>query len=38
VAPVWDCFANNLGSMHLARSAGFVAAAPPYPFFTITKS
>lgn len=35
--PLWDCFANNLGSMQLARSTGFVASHPPYPFFTITK-
>ena len=37
VAPLWDCFANNAGSMQLSRSIGFVPKGPPYPFFTINK-
>jgi GNAT superfamily N-acetyltransferase len=35
--PLWDCFTNNAGSMHLCRSVGFTAQTPPYPFFTISK-
>lgn len=37
IAPLWDCFTNNEGSMQLCRSAGFTAAGPAYPFFTIGK-
>ncbi len=37
VLPLWDCFANNVGSMQLCRSIGFRAPRPPYPFFTINK-
>lgn len=37
IAPLWDCFTNNTGSVQLASSTGFVPAAPPYPFFTIAK-
>jgi GNAT superfamily N-acetyltransferase len=37
VTPLWDCFTNNAGSMALCRSAGFVPARVPYPFFTIAK-
>lgn len=35
--PLWDCFSNNAGSMHLCRSVGFRAPRPPYPFFTINR-
>ena len=35
--PLWDCFANNAGSVHLCRSVGFAARGPQYPFFTISK-
>ncbi|MBK8870704.1 MAG: GNAT family N-acetyltransferase [Elusimicrobia bacterium] len=35
--PVWDCFINNVGSMALCQSTGFVPAGAPYPFFTIAK-
>lgn len=35
IAPLWDCFTNNAGSLALARSVGFVSGAGPYPFFTI---
>ncbi|EHP40424.1 gcn5-related N-acetyltransferase [Cupriavidus basilensis OR16] len=35
--PLWDCFANNSGSMALCRSIGFVPAMAAYPFFTINK-
>lgn len=37
VAPVWDCFTNNFGSMALCNSVGFIAADRPYLFFTIPK-
>lgn len=37
VQPLWDCFANNSGSLQLCRSVGFRAPHPPYPFFTINK-
>lgn len=37
VAPLWDCFTNNAGSMNLARAVGFAPSAPPYAFFTIPK-
>lgn len=37
VAPVWDCFTNNAGSMALARSCGFRPAGRPYPFYTIPR-
>jgi hypothetical protein len=35
--PVWDCFTNNIGSMALCRSSGFVPASDAYAFFTIAK-
>lgn len=35
--PLWDCFTNNLGSMMLCKSVGFIAPKAPYPFFTINK-
>lgn len=35
--PLWDCFANNTGSMQLAGAVGFVVDRPPYPFFTINR-
>lgn len=38
VAPVWDCFTNNAGSMALCRAAGFVAVGEPYPFYTLNRS
>lgn len=34
IAPLWDCFTNNSGSMALANRLGYEPAAP-YPFFTI---
>lgn len=37
LAPLWDCFTNNAGSVQLARAAGFVPSGAPYPFFTIGK-
>ncbi|MDP3270068.1 MAG: GNAT family N-acetyltransferase [Legionella sp.] len=37
VTPVWDCFTNNMGSMALCNSVGFIAADRPYLFFTIPK-
>ena len=37
LAPLWDCFENNAGSMQLSRSVGFRPKGPPYPFFTISK-
>lgn len=36
--PLWDCFTNNAGSMNLSSAIGFLAAADPYPFFTIDKN
>ena len=38
VAPLWDCFTNNTGSMQLCQSVGFRAPREPYPFFTINKT
>ncbi len=38
VAPVWDCFVNNTGSMALSHATGFVAVSEPYPFYTINRS
>lgn len=35
VLPLWDCFTNNVSSMALCRSTGFVPLGDPYPFFTI---
>ena len=35
--PLWDCFANNAGSMQLSRAAGFTPKGAPYPFFTINR-
>ncbi len=35
--PLWDCFANNAGSMGLCKAVGFSAVNEPYPFFTINK-
>ena len=37
LAPLWDCFANNMASMELSRSIGFSPKGQPYPFFTINK-
>ena len=37
VQPLWDCFVNNVGSMMLCKSVGFVASKAPYPFYTINK-
>lgn len=37
VRPLWDCFANNAGSLALCASTGFVPSHAAYPFFTITK-
>lgn len=37
IAPVWDCFTNNAGSLGLCHSCGFVPGRPAYPFFTINK-
>ena len=35
--PLWDCFANNEGSLQLCRAVGFTARGAPYPFFTFSK-
>jgi GNAT superfamily N-acetyltransferase len=35
INPVWDCFANNIASLALADSIGFVPYKSPYAFFTI---
>ena len=35
--PLWDCFANNAGSVKLSRAVGFSAVDDPYPFYTIDK-
>lgn len=37
LAPVWDCFTNNTGSMTLCQTTGFFPGGQPYPFFTINK-
>lgn len=37
MVPLWDCFANNAGSMALAESVGFDPLGPTYNFFTIDK-
>jgi GNAT superfamily N-acetyltransferase len=37
LAPLWDCFENNVPSMQLSRAVGFTPKGPPYPFFTINK-
>lgn len=37
IAPLWDCFTNNQGSVQLCLSVGFIPAGPAYPFFTIGK-
>lgn len=37
VLPLWDCFTNNMASMALCKSAGFVPLCEPYPFFTISR-
>lgn len=37
LSPLWDCFANNHGSMMLCKSVGFITSQAPYPFFTINK-
>ena len=37
VQPMWDCFTNNVGSMGLCRTSGFVAARPAYAFYTFDK-
>jgi RimJ/RimL family protein N-acetyltransferase len=38
IVPNWDCFTNNVGSMRLAESLGFVKYGEPYAFFTLNKS
>jgi hypothetical protein len=38
IIPNWDCFTNNVGSMRLAESLGFVKYGSPYQFFTFSKS
>ena len=35
--PVWDCFTNNSGSMHLANKLGFDAVDEAYAFFTYNR-
>ena len=35
IKPLWDCFTNNIGSMNLAKSAGFQKKGKPYKFYTI---
>lgn len=35
--PLWDCFTNNMASMALCNSMGFVPLGEPYPFFTINR-
>lgn len=37
VLPLWDCFTNNIASMALCQSAGFVPLGAPYSFFTISR-
>ncbi len=37
-APLWDCFTNNVGSMMLARSIGFLPANVPYALFTLGRA
>lgn len=37
IAPMWDCFTNNVGSMMLAQAVGFTPIGAPYAFFTIAK-
>jgi GNAT superfamily N-acetyltransferase len=37
VLPLWDCFTNNIASMALCKSSGFVPVCEPYPFFTINR-
>ncbi len=37
ILPLWDCFTNNIGSMKLQESLGFMAKNPPYPFYTLPK-
>ena len=37
IIPLWDCFTNNLGSMSLAKSCGFVPSGCPYPFYTFSR-
>ena len=37
ISPLWDCFTNNAGSMHLCKSLGFQAKSEPYQFLTINK-
>lgn len=38
IIPNWDCFTNNIGSMRLAKSLGFVKYGEPYAFFTLNKT
>jgi RimJ/RimL family protein N-acetyltransferase len=35
--PLWDCFTNNVSSLALCNSVGFIPEGKPYPFFTIEK-
>jgi hypothetical protein len=37
LTPLWDCFTNNVGSVALCTSVGFVPEGKPYPFFTIER-
>lgn len=37
VLPLWDCFTNNIASMALCKSTGFVPMCEPYPFLTINR-
>ena len=37
ITPLWDCFTNNVGSMSLAKSCGFVPSGCPYPFYTFSQ-
>src|SRR5215467_12745078 len=37
IEPLWDCFANNEGSMALARATGFRPSRSGYPFFTMSR-
>lgn len=37
IEPLWDCYTNNVGSMALCRSSGFMPVYEPYAFFTIPR-
>lgn len=37
IEPLWDCFTNNLPSMELARTMGYLPFGKPYSFYTINR-